>query len=203
MPPPPQHKDIKGPPGEPPQSWSIVPTTGGTSNLDSVEQRPAEKESLPAQARARIVEEQQSSRKRSTTSQSSKARALTAKSTQSTASKHVERKPKRRRLLRKDLILVNVIATSIWGAFQGIDGVERKLRTRNVARHKVTPKTQESDPDPGKYQSVNPVAQDGQFRSEGKQNSSKTDRQTNTIRTSANKLSRPSSSKSSKRSGRK
>ncbi len=32
-------------------------------------------------------------------------------------------------------------------------------------RHEVTPGTQESDPDPDKYLSVNPLAQDGQSRS--------------------------------------
>ncbi len=48
MPPPPQHKDVEGPHGEPPRSWSIVPMMGGTSNLDSVEQHPTAKESLPA-----------------------------------------------------------------------------------------------------------------------------------------------------------
>jgi hypothetical protein len=254
------------PPGEPPRSWSIVPKRGGGSNLDSVEQHPTAKERLPAQAKARTVEEQRSSRKcstasqssetrastanstqstasvrssrkrsmasqssktrahttkstqsttsarssrkRSTASQSSKTRARTAKSTQSTTSarssrkhstvsqssktragtakstqittpEHVERKSKSRRLLWKDPILVNVIPTSIGGAFQSIDGVERKLRTRNVAQHKVTPKTLESDPDSDKYLSVNPLAQDGQSRSDNKQNSNNTNRQTN------------------------
>jgi hypothetical protein len=100
-------------------------------------------------------------------------------SMQSTTSKHVKRKLKRRRLLWKDPILANVIATSTGGTFQGIDGVDRKLRTSNVALHKVTPKMQESDPDLGKYQSVNPIAHHGQFRSNNKQNSSKTGRQTN------------------------
>jgi hypothetical protein len=36
-PPPPQHKDVGQPPGEPPRSWSIAPTTGGTPNLNNVE----------------------------------------------------------------------------------------------------------------------------------------------------------------------
>jgi hypothetical protein len=92
MPPPPQHKDIEQPPGEPPRSWSIVPTMGDTSNLDSVEQHPAAKKRLPDQAKASTVEEQRSSRKRSTASQSSKTRAPTANSTQSTTSMRSSRK---------------------------------------------------------------------------------------------------------------
>jgi hypothetical protein len=103
----------------------------------------------------------QSSRKHITVVQSSKTRASTAKSTQSTAPKHVERRPKSRRLSWKDPILVDVFATSIGGTFQGIDGVERKLRTRNNVRHKVTSKTLESDPNLDKYPSVNLLAQLG------------------------------------------
>jgi hypothetical protein len=74
---------------------------------------------------------------------------------------------------------VDVFATSIGGTFQGIDRVERKLRTRNVARHKVTSKTLESDPNPKKYPSVNPLAQDGLSRFGNKQYIKKTNRQTN------------------------
>ncbi len=87
---------------------------------------------------------------------------------------------------------MDVFATSIGGAFQGIGGVERKLRTSNVALHEVTSKTLESDPNPNKYPSVTPLAQDGQSRSNNKQNSNKTNRQTTTIVTMVNKLSQSS-----------
>ncbi len=107
-------------------------------------------------------------RKCSRASQSSKTRACTTKSIHSAAPKHIKRKPMRRRFSWKDLISVNIIATSIGGAFQGIDGVKRKLRTKNSTQHEVTTKTLESDPDPNKYLSVNPLAQDGQSRSNNK-----------------------------------
>jgi hypothetical protein len=103
---------------------------------------------------------------------------VSAKSMQSTKNKHVERPPKRRVSWREP-VLVNVITDSIRQDFQGIDGVERKLRTRNVKRHKVTPETQESDPDPGRYQSISPFAQSGQIISDDKNYSNYTNRQTN------------------------
>ncbi len=74
---------------------------------------------------------------------------------------------------------MDVFATSIGGTFQGIDGVERKPRTRNVVRHEVTSETLESDPNPNKYPSVNPLAQDGQSRFADKQTSNKINWRTN------------------------
>ncbi len=110
-------------------------------------------------------------------SQTSKTRA-SAKSTQSTTSKHIERMPKRSKILWKEQILADVIANPIRGDFQGIDRVKSILRTSNAKWHEVTPETQESDPNPGRCQSVNPLAQTGQIRSDNKSNSTYTDRQT-------------------------
>jgi hypothetical protein len=75
--------------------------------------------------------------------------------------------------------LMNVITDSIRQDFQGINGVERKLRTRNAERHKDTPETQESDPGPGRYQSVNPLAKSGQIRSDNESYSNYTKKRTN------------------------
>jgi hypothetical protein len=117
-------------------------------------------------------------------SQSSKTRA-SAKSMQSTTSDHVKRTRKRSKILWKEPILADVIADPIRGDFQGIDRVESILRTSNDKRHEVTPKTQESDPNPGRYQSVNPLAQTGQIRSDNKSNSTYTNRRTNHITNSS------------------
>ncbi len=101
-----------------------------------------------------------------------------ARSTQITENKHVERPPKRK-VLSKEPLSVNVITDSIRQDFQGINRVERKLRTRNVEWHEVTPKTQqESDPNPGRYQSINPLAQSGQIRSGSKSYSNYTGQRT-------------------------
>ncbi len=188
--PPRQHKEVGQPLREPPDSWSNVTTTGGGCEPNRAEQHPAASKSLPAQE-GETVEEQRSSRKCCMASQSSKTRAST-RNTQSTAFKHVKRKPKRSRVLWRDKIWVDVITNSIERDLQSIDGVERRLRTRNVERHKVTPKTQESDPNPNSYQGVNPLAQAGQIRPDDERNSSKTCQRTN--HDTDNKLSRSSSS---------
>jgi hypothetical protein len=178
MPLPPQHENVERPQGEPPQSWSIAPMMGATSDLDSAEWHPAAREVLPAQAGESRVEEKWSSKKCSMASQSSKTRA-SAKSMQSTTSKHVKRTPKWSKILWREPILADIIANSIRGDFQGINRVESILRTSNVKWHEVTPKTQERDPNPGRYQSVNPLARTGQIRSDDKRNSNYTDQQTN------------------------
>jgi hypothetical protein len=59
------------------------------------------------------------------------------------------------------------------------------LKTSNAKWHEVTPETQESDPNLGRYQSVNPLAQSGQIRSDNKSNSTYTNRQTNHITNSS------------------
>jgi hypothetical protein len=195
MQPTPQCEDIKQPPGEPPQSWSIVPTMEATCDINSVAWHPAAREILPAQTGASTearhpaareillaqtgastVEEQQSSRKHCMGSQLIETWA-SARSTQSTQNKHVKRPPKRKVSWREP-VSVNVITDSIRQDFQGISGVEKKLRTRNVERHEATPKTQESDPNPGRYQRVNPLTQSGQIRSDNKSYSNYTNRQT-------------------------
>ncbi len=170
MPPPPQQENVKWPQGEPPQSWSSPPMMKATSDLDSAERYPAAREVLPAQAGESRVKEKWSSKKCSMASQSSETWAST-KSTQSTTSKHAKRMQKRSKILWKEPILVDTIANPIKGDFQGIDRVESILRTSNAKWHEVTPKTQESDPDPGRYQSVKPLAQTGQIRSDNKSNS--------------------------------
>ncbi len=81
----------------------------------------------------------------------------------------------------KEPILADIIADPIRGDFQGIDRVESILRTSNAKWHEVTPETQESDPNPGRYHSVNPLAQTGQIRSDDKSNSTYTDRKTNHV----------------------
>ncbi len=48
----------------------------------------------------------------------------------------------------------------------GIDGVERKLRTRNVKGGRVASETQESDSTPDKHRSINPLVHADQLRSE-------------------------------------
>jgi hypothetical protein len=146
-----------------------------TSDFDSAERYPAAREVLPAQAGESGVNEKWSSKKRSMASESCKTRA-SAKSTQSTTSEHVKRTPKRSKILWKEPILADVIADPIQGDFQGINRVESILRTSNAKWHEVTPETQESDPDPGRYQSVNPLAHTGQIRSDDKSNSTYTDR---------------------------
>ncbi len=98
MPPPPQHKNVKWPQGEPPQSWSSPPMMRATSDLDSAEWYPAAREVLPAQAGESRVNKKWSSKKRSMASQSCKTRA-SAESTQITTSKHVKRMPKRSKIL--------------------------------------------------------------------------------------------------------
>jgi hypothetical protein len=117
-------------------------------------------------------------------SQSCKTRA-SAKSTQSTTSEHVERTPKRSKILWKEPILADIIVDPIRGDFQGIDRVESILRTSNDKWHKVTPKTQESDPNPSRYQSVNPLPQTGQIRSDNESHSTYTDRRTNHLTNSS------------------
>jgi hypothetical protein len=112
MPPPPQHKNIKRAQREPPHSQSSPPMMRATSDLDSTEQYPAAREVLPAQAGESRVKEKWSSKKRSMASQSRKTRA-SAKSMQSTTSKHVKRMPKRSRILWKNPILADVIANPI------------------------------------------------------------------------------------------
>jgi hypothetical protein len=111
-----------------------------TSDLDSAERYPAAREVPPAQAGERKAKEKWSLKKCSMASQSSETRA-SAKSTQSTTSKHVERTPKRSKILWKEPILVDVIADPIRGDFQGIDRVESILRTSNAKWHEVTPET--------------------------------------------------------------
>jgi hypothetical protein len=95
--PPPQHKNVKQPQGEPPQSWSSAPVMRATFDLDSAEWYSAAREVLPTQAGESRVKERWSSKKPSMASQSSKTRA-SAKSTQSTISEHVERTPKRSKI---------------------------------------------------------------------------------------------------------
>ncbi len=184
MTPPPQHKNVKWPQGESPRSWSSPPMMRATSDLDSAERYPAAREVLPAQAEESRVKEKWSSKKRSMASQSSKTRA-SAKSTPSTTSEHVDRTPKRSKILWKEPILADVFADPIRGDFQGINRVESIIRTSNAKWHEVTPKTQESDPNPGRYQSVNPLAQTGQIRSDNESNSTYTDRQTNPVTNSS------------------
>ncbi len=184
MPPPPQHENVKRPQGEPPQSWNSSPMMRATSDLDSTKRYPAARKVLPAQARESRVKEKWSSKKCSMASQSSKTRA-SAKSMQSTTSEHVKRTPKRSKIWWKEPILADVIADPIRGDFQGINRVESILRTSNAKLHKVTPKTQASDPNPGRYQIVNPLAQTGQIRSDDKSNITYTDRRTNHITNSS------------------
>jgi hypothetical protein len=117
-------------------------------------------------------------------SQSIKTRA-SARSTQSTTSKHVKRTPKRNKILWREPILADVIPNSIRVDFQGINRVESILRTSNVKWHEVTPETQESDPNPGRFQSVNPLAQTGQIRSDGERNSNNNNMQTNYVTNSS------------------
>jgi hypothetical protein len=62
-----------------------------------------------------------------------------ARSTQSTENEHTERLPKRKVSWRES-VSANVITNSIRQDFQGIDGVEEKLRTRNVEWHKLPPR---------------------------------------------------------------
>jgi hypothetical protein len=112
MPPPPQHKNIERPQGEPPRSWSSPPMMKATSDLDSAEWYPVAREVLPAQAGESRVKEKWSSKKHSMASQSSKTRTST-KSTQSTTPEHVKRTPKRSKILWKEPILADVIADPI------------------------------------------------------------------------------------------
>jgi hypothetical protein len=79
----------------------------------------------------RSDDKNRSSTKRSMVSQSSKMRAPT-KSMQSTTSEHVERTPKKSKILWKEPVLANVIADPFRGDFQGIDRVESILRTSNA-----------------------------------------------------------------------
>ncbi len=111
-----------------------------TSNLDIAERHPATREVLLAQAGESRVDVW-SLKKRSRASQSIKTRA-SARSMQSTTSEHVERMPKRNKILWRKPILADVIANSIRGDFQGIDRVESILRTSNVKWHEFTPETQ-------------------------------------------------------------
>jgi hypothetical protein len=129
-----------------------------TFDLDSAERYPAAREVLPAQAGESRVKEKWSSKKRSVASQSRETRASN-KSMQSTTFELVERMLKRSKILWKEPMLAGVIANPIQGDFQGINRVESILRTSNAKWDEVTPKTQESDPNPGRYQSVNPLAQ--------------------------------------------
>ncbi len=81
--------------------------------------------------------------------------------------------------------MADVIANTIRGDFQGINRVESILRTSNAKWHEVTPKTQESDPNPARYQSVHPLAQTGQIRSDNKSNSIYTNWRTNHVTNSS------------------
>jgi hypothetical protein len=92
MPPPPQHKDVERPPGEPPNHGALSPQWGVSLTSTVLSSTPLQKESLPAQANASTVGKQQSSRKHSTVSQSSETRAHTTTITQSTASMQSSRK---------------------------------------------------------------------------------------------------------------
>ncbi len=63
---------------------------------------------------------------------------------------------------------MNVIATPIGGNFQGIDKVERKLRTMTVAKHGVVSKIQETNPVTDTNLSINPPAHKGCSRPDNK-----------------------------------
>ncbi len=56
MPPPPQPKEVKRPPEVPPLSWSTDPMTYRAPDIDSVEQHPTARVTLPARAWEERVE---------------------------------------------------------------------------------------------------------------------------------------------------
>jgi hypothetical protein len=58
----PQREDIERPPGEPPQSWSIVPAMEVTCDINSVAWHPAAREILPAQTWASTVAQHKAAR---------------------------------------------------------------------------------------------------------------------------------------------
>ncbi len=149
----------------------ILPAQTGASTVAG---HPAAREILLAQTGASMVEKQLSSRKCCMGSQLIETRA-SARRTQSTENEHVKRPPKRKIFWREPVLVTD----SIKQDFQGINGVGRKLRTRNVEWHETTPKPQESDPNPGKYQRVNPLVLSGQIRSDYKSYSNYTKWQTN------------------------
>jgi hypothetical protein len=166
MPLPPQLKEVTRPPREPSLSWSTDTTTNRAHGIGSVKQHPTARVTLPAQAREEMVEEQRSSRKCSAANQSQKTRGMTIKSTQSTTFEHVKRKPKNQKVLWGEPILVRYIVDPISSYSLGINEVERRLRTRNIGWCKVASETQESDSTPDEYQSIDPLAQADQFRSD-------------------------------------
>jgi hypothetical protein len=143
--------------------------TNRNLDIDSAEQNTTANKNLPAQTRENMVEEEmRDSRKRIMVSQSSMTRAPTTTNTQSTKPKHAKQKPKRRIVSWKEPIAGNLIATPIGGNFQGIDKVERKLRTRTVAKHGVVFKIQETNSVTDTNLSINPPAHEGCSRQDDK-----------------------------------
>ncbi len=199
MPPPPQHMEVERPTGEPPQSWSNVPTINGSTDIDSAEQHTTAKENLPAQARENMVEEKRGSRKHERASQSRTTRVPTATSTQSSAPEQVEWTPKKGRVSWKEPLAATVI---IRGNFQGINRGEWKLRTRTAAEHKATPETLEINPATATTLSINPIAQDSQVRPDYDETMQPQTNGPTTRQRMVNGHSLPSSSNSSKKSDR-
>jgi hypothetical protein len=85
--PPPQPKEDEQPPGVPPLSWSTDSMTNGAPDIESIEQQPTARVTLPAWAREDTVEKQRSSKKCSAVSQLRRTRAITVESMQSRSSR--------------------------------------------------------------------------------------------------------------------
>jgi hypothetical protein len=94
-----------------------------------------------------MVEAHQSSRKCSMASESRKTGAMKVESTQSNITEHVEKKPRKRKVLWPEdiskICKYDPIESNF--QFQGNNRVERKLRMRNVKWRKVASETQETD----------------------------------------------------------
>ncbi len=120
----------------------IDPTINRAKGNDSVEQHPTASEVLLDLAKQATVEAHQSLRKRSMVGQPSKTGAMNVKSMQRNSIEHVEREPRKRKVLWPEDILEICKDNPIKSNFQGINRVQRKLRTWNVKWCKVASETQ-------------------------------------------------------------
>ncbi len=145
QPPLPRPTDFVRPAGEPPHSWNLVPSTEGASCKDGAALSEVNITCPPAQSGARVVVRQQAvtlaqsgvstveetrrPRKRGAADQLIGTRKA-AKTTKGSAFEHVERKPKKSRILRADLVSVEFVTCPTRGVFKVIDGVESILRNK-------------------------------------------------------------------------
>jgi hypothetical protein len=171
QPPLPRPTNFVRPAGEPPHLWNLVPSTEGASCKDGAALSEVNITCPPVQSGARVVAQQQGATLAqsgvSTVEETRNPRKCeaadqligtrkAAKTMQGSAFEHVERKPKKSKILWANPVSVEFVTCPTRGVFKGIDGVESILRN--------------------KYLRVDPLAQHN-IRSDNKDSSNESDHQ--------------------------